>query len=613
MDRVHSGALVSFALGPVQPFIAGARSVRDLWTGSFLLSWLTFAAMKPIRERMPQGARFILPSLEGHPLWLREQGKRPTSGQMTTPCLPNVFVAWLPEGAAATQAAEACANECHKAWSQLCKTIHDGLESQVHRLPHAEAWDRHWQQQIESFFEVRVAALSLTGLAPEQVAELVATTGGDWQARMDLLGGLMAATRMVRHVPAYRPEPDPMGFWPAKCSLMGTYEQMGPAGLAESRQFWEAFARQVHHGGSRVRAGERLCALSLIKRFAWPLCLHGELGIKNVRELRYGDTATVAAALWLRHEPLLNTDQLRDEEYGTWNGQWLHWPTDNHGAEEQEWPRPSAVGTAIREKIKIHGPPPTYYAILMLDGDHMGDQFRQAGPEQAGVISAALTDFAVNRVPEIVEDQHYGELIYAGGDDVLAVMPTETVLACAAELNSSYQQTRSERDGDTRATVSAGIAVVHYKEDLRFALEEARRAEKLAKEAGRDILALTICRRSGEHTTVVLPWSLCGKAMQLVRIFTAEASDRWAYRLRAELPTLQELPPNAVQAETRRLLNRLDPEDRDRLQQPVRDLQEGYLEALMSAPRSQKLARALEGFVILCQSASFLARGRDPR
>ncbi len=42
------GAYLSFALGPVQPFIEAARSVRDLWSGSAILSWLAFAAMRPV-------------------------------------------------------------------------------------------------------------------------------------------------------------------------------------------------------------------------------------------------------------------------------------------------------------------------------------------------------------------------------------------------------------------------------------------------------------------------------------------------------------------------------------------------------------------------------------
>jgi len=42
-------------------------------------------------------------------------------------------------------------------------------------------------------------------------------------------------------------------------------------------------------------------------------------------------------------------------------------------------------------------------------------------------------------VPDIVS-RHHGTLIYAGGDDVLALLPTTTVLACARELKETYQR-----------------------------------------------------------------------------------------------------------------------------------------------------------------------------
>ena len=45
-------ALLLFSLSPVQSFIQAARSVRDLWTGSTLLSWLTFQAMEPVLARI---------------------------------------------------------------------------------------------------------------------------------------------------------------------------------------------------------------------------------------------------------------------------------------------------------------------------------------------------------------------------------------------------------------------------------------------------------------------------------------------------------------------------------------------------------------------------------
>src|SRR5262249_36893857 len=119
------------------------------------------------------------------------------------------------------------------------------------------------------------------------------------------------------------------------------------------------------------------------------------------------------------------------------------------------------------------------------------------------------------------------------------------------------------------ASISAGIAVVHYKEDLRFALERARAAEKAAKQIGKkhgdsntkDALALTVCRRSGEHTTVVLGWQQAPLVTELVNDFGStvkKASDRWAYKLRAELPTLSALPLPAGRAETLRLVARVE-------------------------------------------------------
>lgn len=42
--------LLSFKLAPVQSFIEASRSIRDLLTGSWLLSFLSFAAMEPVLE-----------------------------------------------------------------------------------------------------------------------------------------------------------------------------------------------------------------------------------------------------------------------------------------------------------------------------------------------------------------------------------------------------------------------------------------------------------------------------------------------------------------------------------------------------------------------------------
>ena len=48
----RGGAYLSLSLGPVQKFIEAARSVRDLWSGSAILSWLIFQGIRPVIEKL---------------------------------------------------------------------------------------------------------------------------------------------------------------------------------------------------------------------------------------------------------------------------------------------------------------------------------------------------------------------------------------------------------------------------------------------------------------------------------------------------------------------------------------------------------------------------------
>ena len=259
------------------------------------------------------------------------------------------------------------------------------------------------------------------------------------------------------------------------------------------------------------------------------------------------------------------------------------------------------------------------------------DARRPVGPALHAAISEALANFALHFVPRIVKE-HHGTLIYAGGDDVLALLPTATALKCAQKLRDTFRQDWQEDQAGrerllmgARASVSAGLAVVHAKEDLRFALQAARDAEKEAKNAGRDALQIKVCRRSGEHSSVLCPWDKVGQVLRWVEAFRDRASDRWAYHLAAELPTLEGLSPETMQAEIRRQVNRSERETRKLLQgtetrsaaELVADVFERYRLAKFPSSdggfkrRFDDDASALTHFVKLCQTASFLARGRD--
>ena len=123
-------AYLSFALGPVQPFIGAARSVRDLWTGSALLSWLAFQAMSPVLENLGPTA-FVYPALRGSPLvdlWLRRAGlgdrvPLPSRRARLAPTLPHRFVAvvpWGPDGAEAAAFRRACLDAAHAGLASAC-------------------------------------------------------------------------------------------------------------------------------------------------------------------------------------------------------------------------------------------------------------------------------------------------------------------------------------------------------------------------------------------------------------------------------------------------------------------------------------------------------------
>jgi CRISPR-associated protein Cmr2 len=718
-------AFLSFSLGPVQSFIAAAQSIRDLWSGSMILAWLTFRAMLPVVDALGPTA-LVYPALRGLPWldeWLRSKKgleeivDGPSAEACLTPCIPNRFLALVPsgrDGEAASELAKRCRLAAREAWMEIAQDVRRNLEKKWNGF--SEDWAARWDDQVADFFDFRASVLPWRAAGTdEEIGRLIAGDGGfqaafpdaskvraladaipedqcprwrkknqpyeqksagSWQAKVELSARLMEAQRAIRHVPPSTKSMGPQNRFPAKCSLLGSYEQMGPADFGEARDFWEA-AATTSIDGVRLRKQERLCAVSLVKRFSGPCFFQDRLKVTR-DDLRYDDTATVAAAGWLEKRPALQA--YSQEQHGS---QWLHWSSPTQGCDDGDPEVPAKIWCELlAERAKER--PPAYYAVLMIDGDHLGKWLRgeksprvrdimhpkmveyyrtldertddgrhrqtlvdealnarrPVGPALHAAISEALANFALHFVPEIVRD-HNGTLIYAGGDDVLALVPTSEALKCAVALRDTFRREwKTDALGRERllmgheATLSAGMAVVHYKEDLRFALQTARDAERAAKNAGRDILQTVACRRSGEHARALCPWGFVPDIQHLIRAFLPgengelPASDRWAYRLRGELSTLKGLPREAMRAEIRRLVERSEKPTRQRLDQPgnpqagqriadsfdryfeLREMR--YTDSNSDVPLDQEQPGAfLNDFVTLCQSASFFARGRD--
>jgi CRISPR-associated protein Cmr2 len=116
-------ALLSFSIGPVQDFIAAARTLRDLWTGSYLLSWLTSHAMNAVRNEFQTAEdRFLFPDAEGNPLLQAVVGQPPSGQRLLLACVPQTFVAQVSGDPKTIQ--DRCCQAVQSEWRRISDKVH---------------------------------------------------------------------------------------------------------------------------------------------------------------------------------------------------------------------------------------------------------------------------------------------------------------------------------------------------------------------------------------------------------------------------------------------------------------------------------------------------------
>ena len=360
-------ALFSFSFGPVQSFIEAARSVRDLWSGSTILSWLSFQAMIPVIENYGPSS-VIFPSLRGVPLvdlWLESHDILKNSHFKLNAqicqisCLPNRFIAIVPfdESESLTQK---CKESFQDGWDSLTKYVHDHINHKCKKgWPN---WDQYWGNQTTDFFDAHYAVLPyhdcnetigallfsnndnhLSSSRFHTICENWPSSGDhksyyyfnkSWPVLIEMISRLIETKRNLRNIPQGINASDD-GMIPQKCSLIGTQEQMGPGNFLESRKFWDAMYSETQDDRVRIREGERFGAIALTKRFASPF-LEREMGLSNSSP-RFPDTATIAAQEWLEKS------DMDWKKLPRWSGQWLH--QGNQILDD--------IPTDVKEKIRI--------------------------------------------------------------------------------------------------------------------------------------------------------------------------------------------------------------------------------------------------------------------
>ena len=496
---------LDISIGPVQGFVAQSRRTRDLWGSSCLLAFLSAHAMHGAEKA---GGTVVQPAVGDDPLYRWVDGRRigdpPRFGT-----LPNHFVTEVDGDA--RRVAEAAVQSLTAAW----KRVHDVVWERfvAHACPAGNDTEAIWNRQVATFWEIMWTA-----------------------APVDDHGRTFARRKRWR---SHHP-PDEPGD---KCTVMHDLQELSGHVRAQSRdaqdRFWQHVRDRV--GSLNLRDNERLCAIALVKRML-PKVAPEALGWE-VDASRWPSTVYVGAVPWMRRvmsavpgqaaayaarairsagptgiqtmqQPRFGLDVQDAGDFPRLDANYLHrdsvtnerlCPLDSTetGAREALSDLLKAIYDTGHEGRPL-GPPPSFYALLLADGDRLG---RLLAKLKGEAVSKALRVFT-GRVPEVVE-KHYGVTVYAGGDDVLAMLPMPSALACAQALSDAYREAFANTDAKDEATLSAAAVFAHIRLPLGHVLGEAHRLlDTVAKDGnGRDSLAAMVLKPGGPYCQWVTTWS----------------------------------------------------------------------------------------------------------
>lgn len=591
-------SVVVYSITPVQEFIGKARKLRDYWTGSVLLSYLAFVGITKVCEELGPD-HVLYPSLQNQALmeqWLsikdEELGKmllesNPVLSELHEESkgiasFPNKFV-FLCNNAQVRDICKLIEDAIDSEWKDTAKVVKEYIAKKTGAEGSAD-YDGIWQNSLDHYWKYSWAA---TGFATvqnrDQLEKLL--PADKWQKEYEtmrkfsesakttisvpydvsnlygtthsLVQGLLAAGKTkpvaanVRHVQNGE-----------KCPLCGENEVLNASrpGIAAAEYnrnitaFWDKLRDKENSDDdnfTQVGKTERLCAVCALKRFL-PVALKDKKHllyqtlVETYKKENFPSTTEMSAYEYLQTVPQEKrkaiVQNLHEHELDT---------DDEYLAKELE---------------KSMGFETKYYAFLLMDGDKMGDlingetteaswsdvlniknkagspfadeklasERRTINPALHSMISDSLNNFARYGVQPAVGDSG-GKLIYAGGDDVCAILPLSTAFGTADRIRRAYQLSfaevtesgsqetgkpapdaaklvmhlgNSDRQDTTKISLSGAIIIAHHKQPLKEVIQAAHKVlDGVAKDkSGRNSLAIRLMKRSGGDRDMWFKW-----------------------------------------------------------------------------------------------------------
>ncbi|MCF2136440.1 MAG: type III-B CRISPR-associated protein Cas10/Cmr2 [Candidatus Thorarchaeota archaeon] len=492
--------------GPIQPFIASARTTRDLWAGSFLLSTLSLEALSKVEST---GATIIRPQVAT----LKDNSSTGFGDiKKRIGLCPNYFEIEV-EDSEVQSVANAAFTGWNNFWSTVTSNVLDLIESKV-KID--ETFHEIWDRQVSNLWEQYWAV------------------GGYMQLRR----------RKSARSFDYSAEPG------EKCTLCGNREvlHLQDGSRRGIRSFWSDLSKKLGPHILKQDGVERLCAVCLTKRNVMNILSK----LSKADNIPFPSTASFATIIW--RLMLLSSDNqdlqkaiaeflkaLKDNGVQPLSHLWcaklngkipllLNYEGDYFLSESYDTDKipdlTESARNALRSSfanlmkvVRVAGfeDPPSYFAVLSMDGDGMG-QLLQDNPDMKNELSAIMAEFAKS-VPGIIEKQ-WGRVVYAGGDDVLAVLPPSDALRIAKRVRDKFTEIMQSLQGLKRVpTISAGIVLAPLTMPLQtvvgrshYLLEEIAKGHVVPNSTStenpreKDAFAIEVWDRGGPNLRFVKKW-----------------------------------------------------------------------------------------------------------
>jgi CRISPR-associated protein Cmr2 len=596
-----------FTFSPVQGFISNSRRLSDLYHSSLLLSTLTENLMKVIKDL---NTEIIYPVLV-------EDGQGLAN-------YPNRIV-FLADKCIC----EDVIKNFQELWEGIYETIlREVLDRVGISKEEKEKIEEQAKLHLENYFRAYCECTNSEEVKKwkEKLKQNLGKDYDDYAVAYDWTERKLGALKSKKH---YEPFVDAYtyngGKHPDGCTLCGERAHLAVdwKRLIENLQKEDRLKYIKHY----LKEGERLCGVCLVKRFAF-YCLkrqtfpsvHDIANAKFKEELkdfeqRRPDLANRLKSLLKKY---MGEEKLRLWEY---NAE-LFDIKELERTKMEEGDPEGVIDDLISELRQIYDnkflsePSKNYFAIIISDGDSMGDwlglnsKIRREKLEKTfhETFSRALSNYA-REIKSLESKEKFGlRIVYAGGDDVLAVADLREFLDFAGKLNPIFKEKVGEN-----ASVSAGIVIGHQKDNLAYLLNEARKAEKKAKSVeGKSAFCITVIPRGGGPVSFWAKWEFLNLFKDTVEYFEKEIiGDRTVYDIKdiaGKFEASEEKPTEIVLALLRGMLKRRV--DENKLEEHLRKEKRAFIEEYLERLRELLKISDLENLANLFYTARFIAKER---